>query len=92
MRKDPAILRAEQLRAIMQMPEYGRTIGAWITEAHTAALHDMTTAKEPYEFHTAQGAYKAIQELKDQFDKTFLAEDAAINKLNKQREKEPDHD
>ena len=81
--KDPAILRAERLRVITSMPEYSATIGKWIAEAHDAALHDMTNAKEPYEFHAAQGAYKAVKSLMDQFDGVNIAEDIALKKKQK---------
>ena len=81
--KDPVILRAERLRAILNMPEYANLIGAWIEEARSSALHSMTNAKEPYEFHSAQGAYKAIESLRDQFNRVFAMEKVAVDKLNK---------
>lgn len=82
-KRDPAILRAESLRAILAMPEYERLLGAWIQEAKNAALHDMTTAKEPYEFHSAQGAYKAMLALVENFERVFVAEQAAVEKAQK---------
>lgn len=80
-KKDPAILRAERLRAIISMPEYEATIGGWIKEAYESALHYMTEAREVCEFHQAQGAYKAIEALKSQFETVFQAEKLATSKL-----------
>lgn len=89
-KREPAIVKAERLRAVMSMPEYGSTIGAWISEAETAALHDMTEAKEPHEFHNAQGAYKAVRSIREQFDRVFAAEAAAIDAASKKQVKNKD--
>lgn len=78
--KDPAILRAERLRAIIQMPEYGDTIGKWLDEACEQALHDMTQAVEPHQFHSAQGAYRALNAFKDQFARVFSAEQSVVDR------------
>jgi hypothetical protein len=86
MKKDPSIARAEALRVIMNMPEYERTIGAWIKEAHLSALHNMTQAKETHDFLSSQGAYNAINALSEQFDKVFAAEKVALSKLNKKKD------
>lgn len=67
----------------MAMPEYDITVGAWLREAHAEALHNLTTAKEPHEFHAAQGAYRALDQLKEQFDQVFAAEKAAIAKIKR---------
>ena len=83
MQTDPDIRRAEKLRAIISMPEYGATIGNWLTEAHASALHEMTTATEPHEFHSAQGAYRLIQSIQEQFERVFIAEKAAVEKTQK---------
>ena len=85
MKKDPAIVRAERLRAVMAMPEYKQTVEAWILDAFNDALHQMESAKEVYEFHRAQGAYSSLKALKDQFDQVFVAERAALERLNKKR-------
>lgn len=83
--KDPAVIRAERLRAILAMPEYKSTVGAWIDEEYQSALNSMTTAKEPHEFHPAQGAYKALNSIREQFERVFAAEKAALNKLDKKK-------
>lgn len=83
MQKDPAIIRAERLRAVLAMPEYSSTIGAWIEEAYQEALHNMTSSKEPYEFHSAQGAYKAVTLIREQFERVFALEKAAREKQTK---------
>lgn len=87
-RRDPAIVRAEKLRMLMSLPEYKETVAAWIEEAHRSALHDMTAAKEPYQFHAAQGAYNAIETIRQQFERVFSSEKAAIAKLEKTRNRE----
>lgn len=85
MRKlDQAIRRAESLRAVISMPEYNRTIGAWLNEAHTSALYKLTTAKEPHEFHQAQGAYNAIQSIRENFESVWASERAAVERKQKQ--------
>lgn len=81
--KNPAILKAERLRAVMNMPEYEITLGAWIQEAHNEALHNMTTAIEPYQFHSAQGAYKAISSLKENIEYVLRAEKVALEAIQK---------
>lgn len=69
----------------MAMPEYKQTIELWIADAFSEALHQMETAKEVHEFHRAQGAYSSLKGLKDQFDQVFVAEQAAVNHLNRKR-------
>jgi hypothetical protein len=80
---NPAIRRAERLRIIMAMPEYESTIGQWIDEAHKNALHQLTTAIDPREVHQAQGAFKLVTEIKEQFDHVFNAEKSALRKMQK---------
>ena len=80
MQVDPRILKAERLRAIQNMPEYHATIGAWIDEAFKEALHNLSIAVEVHEVHRAQGAFTALTSFKDNFDKVFQAEDAAVEK------------
>lgn len=87
-----AILRASRLRAIMAMTGYEETINRWIEEALTQALHDMAVAKEPNEMFAAQGAYKAVESIKDQFAGVFSAEKGALNKIEKTLEKEKTND
>lgn len=87
---DQIKLRAERLRAVTSMPEYQDTIGKWIEDGLAQALHDMTSAKEPQEFHAAQGAYKAITSLKDTIQQVFIKEDAAIKKDQKKLTKQKD--
>lgn len=67
------------------MPEYSQTIGAWLNEAHQAALHGLTTAKEIHEFHQAQGAYAAMQSIRDQFESVWASEKVAVSKNAKER-------
>ncbi len=86
--KDPAILRAERLRTIINMPEYKDTIGAWITEGRKSALHNMSVAKEPHEFYAAQGEFRAMQQLEDQFERVFAVEKAAVEKHTRKIQKE----
>ena len=83
MRRDPTLVRADRLRAIMAMPEYHVTIGAWIEEADRSALHDLMTAKEIHEVHRAQGAVSAMENLKAQFNKVFANEQAILEKQHK---------
>lgn len=90
MQKDPALLRASKLRAIISMPEYSETIGRWIKDLYEAALSDMSVAKEPWTMSVAQGRYSMCKELQENFEKVFLAERAALEKLN--RKKGPNHD
>lgn len=70
------------------MPEYKDTIGAWIKEGAKEALHKMSTAKEPYEFHSAQGEFRAMKQLEDQFERVFAMESAAVEKYAKKIQKE----
>lgn len=84
--KDRTIPRAERLRSVISMPEYADTVGLWIDEARKQALHDMTSATELHDFHRAQGAYKAIQDLTSNFEAVFSAEKATILKNEKKRE------
>lgn len=84
---DPAIRRAERLRAVMAMPEYGDTIGTWIQQAHDEALHEMATAPVDGVLR-AQGAYHALETLKSQFNLVFDAERAAHAKLERKKLKE----
>lgn len=91
-KRDPAILRAERLRIIMNMPEYTDTVGAWIEEAHREALHKMTTAKEPHEFHSAQGAYNTMETLRERFNAVFQCERAALTKNEKRLARQRDSD
>jgi hypothetical protein len=84
-KKEQAILRAERLRAVMSMPEYKTTVGAWLEDAKSSALHEMEVAVEPHQFHSAQGAYKAMKGILEQFDRVFALEQAAINKMEKER-------
>ena len=81
---DLALRNATRLRTVVNMPEYTQTIGAWLNEAHTSALHELTTATEPHEFHKAQGAYNAIQSIQQQFESVWAAEKAALEKKAKQ--------
>jgi hypothetical protein len=83
MRRDPVLVRADRLRAIMAMPEYHVTIGAWIDEAGREVLHSLTSAKEVHEIHRAQGAYSAIENLKAQFAKVFASEQVILEKQHK---------
>jgi len=85
MKRDQAVLRAERLRAVMAMPEYKSTVGAWIEDAKNSALHEMEIAVEPHQFHSAQGAYKAMKGIAEQFERVFAMERAAIAKLEKER-------
>jgi hypothetical protein len=77
---DPAILRASRLRALISMPEYKDTVGLWIQQSNDDALHRMTSAKEPHDFYAAQGAYKQIKALIEQFQSVFDREAAALDK------------
>lgn len=81
--KEPAIIRAERLRAVMAMPEYEVTIGAWVDEAYKSALHGLTTAKDPNEVYAAQGAYRSVSSLKEQFEQVFRAEQAVIERTKR---------
>ncbi len=62
------------------MSEYGDTLGAWLNEAHKQAIHDMSAAKEPYDFFRAQGAYAAISSIFERIDRIYAAEEAALKK------------
>lgn len=81
--KHPDILRAERLRVITSMPEYGATIGAWIQEAYKASLFLLESAVEPHEVHRAQGAHRAVKGITEQIERAFLAEKAAFEKQHK---------
>ena len=85
-KKDPAILRAERLRAIQAMPEYQQTIAEWLKTAKEAALHDLATVQDPNGFFKAQGAYGAIESLLQQFDRVYIAEEAVLNKKTKHKD------
>lgn len=87
MQVDPNILRAERLRAIMNMPEYHATIGAWLEEAIKEAQHNLASAIEVHEVHRAQGSFTAINSFKDNFDKVFRAEDVAVDRKLKKTNK-----
>jgi hypothetical protein len=80
MKVDPNILRAERLRAVMAMPEYASTFGAWLEEAKAQASHSLSTAVEVHHVHRAQGGYQMIQSILDQIDKVFQLEDSAVEK------------
>lgn len=77
--RDPSIVQAERLRVVMSMPEYNDTIGKWLDEAMQQALHDMTYAK-PEDFAAHQGAYRALNNIKLQIERTFTTEEAAIKR------------
>lgn len=83
MKRDPALVRADRLRAITSMPEYYATIGSWIDEGHKEALHNLTSAKEVHEIHRAQGGYAAMNSLKEQFDKVFAMENVILERQSK---------
>lgn len=84
-KKDPAILRAERLRAIQAMPEYRETIQQWLNDAKDDALYKLSTVQGINEFYTSQGAFNALNALTQQFDRVFMAEEAALNKKTKQK-------
>ncbi len=75
-----ALDRAQKLRIIMEMPEYAQTIGAWLEEAHSSALQGLTSAVDQHEVHRAQGAYRAIQDIREMFAKVFAEEKLAIER------------
>lgn len=87
MKVDPRILRAERLRAIMNMPEYHDTLGAWIEEAYRSALHKLSSAVEVHDVHRAQGSYEQISSLRDMFEKVFREEEVAVEKQLKKTAK-----
>lgn len=82
--RDPSLIKAERLRAVMSMPEYADTIGKWLEESMASSLHEMTHA-EPDKFLSHQGAYRALSEIKDQIESTFLAEESALKKEAQRR-------
>lgn len=86
-KKDPNILRAERLRAVMNMPEYEVTIGAWLKEAKSEADYQLQTATEPHEIHRAQGKVALIRSIDEQFERVFACEKKSLEKSYK-RQKE----
>lgn len=83
MARDKDILRAERLRAVINMPEYSATIGTWLEQARESALHELMNAKEHHEIHRAQGAVQILESIKDNFDSVFEMESIALNKNHK---------
>lgn len=87
-KQDPAILRAERLRAIMSMPGYRETIGSWIDIFYQESLSSMAEAKDQNEMFTAQGKFQIISAIQQQFLSVFNAEKQALVKIQKEFNKE----
>ncbi len=88
MQRDQAIIKAERLRVVLSMPEYKDTIGSWLTDAHSQALREMTSAVELHEIHAAQGAYKVLEQLREQIERVFITEDAVLKRESKKKFKQ----
>ncbi len=82
-KQNPQVLRADRLRTLLSMPAFQETVLKWIEDSHAQALHEMSNATVE-NFQQAQGAYRAMQQLKDQFDSVFEAERRALNSKTKE--------
>lgn len=70
---------------LLSMPAFQETVLKWIEDSHANALYQMRNASAET-FQSAQGAYNAMQELKDQFDAVFDAEKRAMARPKQTRE------
>lgn len=86
--QDKAVLEAARLRTVLSMPEYRDTIGKWFEGALMDAFHTLTKATDINEIHAAQGAYKALSQVKDQIEGTFSREEAVLKKRTKDQSKD----
>lgn len=77
---DNRITLASQLRAIVSMPEYEITFGAWLRSSLETTINLMASARTPDEFFHAQGAYHAINNINQQIEAIWQAEQAALEK------------